>query len=90
MVTSFRPKDPCKPDDSVLDTVRPISDLSELYFGFAEYRLAMMEERMRKKLEGIREHRRGGKSFTTAEFKTFLAEQERFLAHTNNEIVIQA
>ena len=44
MVTSFRPKCPLIKDDSVLTTVRAISDLSELYGGYAEYRLEMLEE----------------------------------------------
>lgn len=87
MVTSFRPKDALYPDDSILDTVRPVSNLSDLYFEFGEYRLAILEERVRKKLAALRERKRGGKPFTTAEFKQFLEEQERFLGSTNKEIV---
>ena len=88
MVTSFRPRDSSFPDDSVLDTVRPISNLSELYFGYGEYRLAILEERVRKQLENLRDRWRGGKPFTTAEFKRFLSDQESFLAKTNTEIVL--
>lgn len=87
MVTSFRPKDASYPDDSVLDTVRPISYLSDLYSEFGEYRLAIMEERVRKKLAEIRAGMRGGKPFKTSEFKSFLKEQERFFSHTNGEII---
>lgn len=88
MVTSFRPKDASYPDDAVLDNVRPISNLSELYYEFGEYRLAIVEERVRKKLAALRERKRSGKTFATAEFKKFLEEQERFLGHTNEEMVL--
>lgn len=88
MVTSFRPRDASYRDDSVLDTVRPISDLSELYFGFGEYRLAILEERVRKKLAEIRARMRGGKQFKTSDFKNFCEEQEKFFAHTNHEMIV--
>ena len=87
MVTSFRPKNAMIADDSVLDTVRPISNLSELYYEFGEYRLSILEERVRKKLEDIRARMRGGQSFKTGEFKHFLEEQTRFIASTDREIV---
>lgn len=87
MVTSFRPRSPFLKDDSVLKTVRPVSDLSELYYEFGEYRMEIMEERLRAKIKEIRDKRRAGKKFATAEFKDFLAEQVSFLAHTNEEIV---
>ena len=82
MVTSFRPKDPFKADDSVLETVRPISNLSELYFEFSEYRMAVLEERIRKQLAAIRERHRGGKSFSSEEFKSFLT--MKFLKSESN------
>ena len=88
MVTSFRPKDPSCRDDSVLETTRPISHLSELYYEFGEYRLAILEERVRKKLEDIRARMRGGRPFKASEFKSFLEEQQKFIAHTNGEIVV--
>ncbi|KAL9049099.1 MAG: hypothetical protein Q9162_007393 [Coniocarpon cinnabarinum] len=87
MVTSFRPKDPTVKDDSVLTTVRPISNLSELFFEFGEYRLAMLEERIRQKLTNIRDRARLGKPFAIADFKAFLEEQQKFLEHTGKEIV---
>ncbi|TFK56366.1 hypothetical protein OE88DRAFT_1616414, partial [Heliocybe sulcata] len=86
-VTSFRPRDPFTRDDTVLNTVRPISDLSVLYQEFAEYRLAMMEERVRAQLKEVRERRRAGKKFDTRGVKRFLAEQTRFLEHMNSEMV---
>jgi len=74
-------------DDSVLRTVRPISDLSELYYDFGEYRLEILEERIRSKLHELRTSRRAGKKIETTDFKNFLEQQVAFLNHTNNEIV---
>ena len=87
MVTSFRPKHPQYPDDSVLTTTRPISNLSELYFQFTEYRLEILEERVRNQLKEIREARKGGKKFGTVKVKQFLREQEAFIAHMNKQLV---
>jgi hypothetical protein len=74
-------------DDTVLTTVRPISDLSQLYGQFAEYRLEMLEERVRAQLKKVRERRSAGKKFDSKTVKAFLQAQEVFIAHTNNEIV---
>lgn len=86
-VTSFRPRSAHVADDTVLTSVRPISDLSELYYEFGEYRMEILEERLRAKLKYLRERRQAGKKLDTKEFKTFLAEQEAFLKHMNNEMV---
>ena len=87
MVTSFRPKDHTVKDDTVLTTVRPISNLSELYFQFSEYRLEILEERIRAQRKAIRENQDRGKKFNTKTLKVFLLEQETFLAHMNKELV---
>ncbi|KAK3074739.1 hypothetical protein LTS18_014171, partial [Coniosporium uncinatum] len=81
------PRSPYVKDDTVLTTVRPISDLSELYYDFGEYRLDMLEERLRKQMKDLRERRLTGKKIDTAAFKKFLAEQEAFLSHTRIEMV---
>lgn len=86
-VTSFRPKSAHLADDSVLTTVRPISDLSELYYDFGEYRLEILEERIRSMLHELKANRRAGKRIETAGFKKFLDQQTAFLNHTNREIV---
>ncbi|KAL9104073.1 MAG: hypothetical protein Q9163_000925 [Psora crenata] len=86
-VTSFRPKNVHLPDDTVLTTVRPVSDLSELYFQFSEYRLEMLEERIRSQLQKMRDASSWGKTFDTGAMKSFLKEQEDFLAHMNKELV---
>ncbi|KAI9839627.1 MAG: hypothetical protein M1819_002253 [Sarea resinae] len=87
MVTSFRPRSPLIRDDTVLTTVRPISNLSDLYSEFSEYRLEMLEERIRAQLKDIRDRKRAGKKFDTNATKDFLLKQEKFLAHTNSEMV---
>lgn len=87
MVTSFRPRSSILPDDTVLTTVRPVSDLSELYFQFSEYRLEMLEERIRSYLKEMRDRKRARRPFNTPDLKRFVAEQEKFLAHMNKEIV---
>ena len=87
MVTSFRPRCPALRDDTVLTTVRPISNLSELYFQFSEYRLEILEERIRDQLKILRESSKGGKKLNTTRLKTFFREQEKFLAHMNQEII---
>lgn len=87
MVTSFRPKNPLVRDDTVLTTVRPISNLGELYAQFSEYRLEMLEERIRAELKEIRESRAAGRGVSTRKLKAFLAEQQRFLEHMNVEMV---
>ncbi|KAL8808348.1 MAG: hypothetical protein Q9182_000168 [Xanthomendoza sp. 2 TL-2023] len=87
MVTSFRPRCPNLPDDTVLTTVRPISNLSELYSQYSEYRLDILEERVRNQLRVLRENKRGGKKINVKALKGFMREQERFLAHMNKEMV---
>ena len=74
MVTSFRPRSSALRDDTVLTTVRPVSNLSELYFQFSEYRLEILEDRIRKQLKVLRDSKRGRKKFNTLKLKRFLQE----------------
>ncbi|KAI1415863.1 hypothetical protein F5Y13DRAFT_155518 [Hypoxylon sp. FL1857] len=87
MVTSFRPRCPTVRDDTVLTTVRPISNLLELYNQFSEYRLEILEERVRQQLKELREANSAGRKVATRKLKTFFEEQEKFLAHMNREMV---
>ena len=84
---SRSPRNCCLPDDTVLTTVRPISDLSELYLQFSEYRMEILEERIRDQLRALRETRRSGKKLNITRFKSFLQEQEKFLAHMSKEMI---
>lgn len=47
MVTPFRPRDPSISDELVLTGSRTISNWSKVYHGFTEYRLELLEERIR-------------------------------------------
>ena len=87
MVTSFRPKSAFIKDDTVLTTVRPISDLAELYSQYAEYRFEMLEERIRAHMKEIRERKRARKGFSTSRTKAFIAEQCNFLETMLKEMV---
>ena len=87
MVTSFRPKSAFIKDDTVLTTVRAISNLSELYSQYAEYRFEMLEERLRAHLKEIRERKRARHGFNTAATKAFITEQKNFLDSMLREIV---
>jgi hypothetical protein len=86
-VTSFRPRSSVIKDDTVLTTVRPISDLSELYYDFGEYRLEIMEERIRKERKEMAARRKAFRKFDTAGHKKFLEGSIAFMTHTANEIV---
>lgn len=87
MVTSFRPKCHTFRDDTVLTTVRPVSNLSELYSQFCEYRLEILEERIRNQLKAMRDAERSGRKMSTKALKAFLHDQELFLAHMNKEMI---
>ena len=87
MVTSFRPKSAFIKDDTVLTTVRAISNLSELYSQYTEYRFEMLEERLRAQLKEIRERKRARRGFNAAATKAFITEQKVFLDSMLHEIV---
>lgn len=85
-VTSFRPRDPLVRDDTVLNTVRPVSNLSELYGQVAEYQLENMGFRVRRMQEHVKKTRRDGATDVKG-LKAFLAEEIRILNHLQAEIV---
>lgn len=87
MVTSFRPKSAFIKDDTVLTTVRSISNLSDLYSQYAEYRLDMLEERVRAHRKELNDRKRAGRNFNTAATKAFITEQRDFLDSMLREMV---
>ncbi|KAK3311865.1 hypothetical protein B0H66DRAFT_629677 [Apodospora peruviana] len=87
MVTSFRPRSSNVRDDTVLTTVRPVSDLSELYYQFAKYRLEMLEERIRQQLREMTDARAADRTVPTKKMKDFFREQAEFLAHMDQHVV---
>lgn len=86
-VTSLRPRSPMLKDDSKLNTVRGISDLSELYNQYAEYRLEILEERIRQQRKDMTARRLAGKKFDTIGHKQFLELSMDFLEQTDTELV---
>jgi hypothetical protein len=58
-----------------------------LYNQFSEYRLEILEERIRQQLKDLRDANSSGRRVATKKLKTFLGEQERFLAHMNKEMI---
>ncbi|EXJ75773.1 uncharacterized protein A1O5_00280 [Cladophialophora psammophila CBS 110553] len=87
MVTAFRPRDPLIPDSSVLTTIRPITNLSDLYFQWTEYRVEVLQERLRLMLEFLREQHHAHKPTDATKIKEFLQQQADWLSITNKEIV---
>lgn len=79
MVTAFRPKSPFIRDETVLTGSRPISDWSDLYNQYTQYRLEILEERLRDQLRRLRERQRSCRSFDTPTVRNFVEEQKRFL-----------
>jgi len=86
MVTSFRCRSPFIKDDTVLNTVRPISNLSDLYGQVVEYQLENMEARVRRMLKRTRASMRVGKTDVKA-IKEFLNFELDALTHLNKEII---
>ncbi|RDW62988.1 uncharacterized protein DSM5745_10099 [Aspergillus mulundensis] len=87
MVTCFRPKSPLIKDETVLVGVRGISDLSELYTQYTEYRLEILEERIRDRLRKERERGIAKRPFDTKGTRKFLREQVKFLESMLEEIL---
>ena len=87
MVTSFRPRSPYARDDTVLTTVRPVSDLRELYHQYTAYRLEMLEERIRTQLRDLAGARAACRTVSPAALQAFIAEQRAFLAAMARDIV---
>jgi len=85
-VTSFRPRSAFIKDDTILNTVRPISNLSELYGQVAEYQLENTEVRLRRILKVVRDSNRAGATNVKA-LKKFLKSEIQALPHIENEIV---
>jgi hypothetical protein len=86
MVTSFRPRSPRARDDTVLTTVRPISNLSDLYGQTVEYQLENAESRIRHMLKNIRDSMKAGATDVKS-IKSFLDFEISTLSHLNKEIV---
>ncbi|RSL62900.1 hypothetical protein CEP54_005538 [Fusarium duplospermum] len=87
MVTSLRPKSPFIRDESVLTGVRGISNLDELYHQYTEYRLEILEERLRAKSKEERKLALAKKKYDIPAMRHFLQEQRAFIDSMLTEIV---
>ncbi|KAJ4344599.1 uncharacterized protein N0V89_012343 [Didymosphaeria variabile] len=89
-VTSFRPKSALFKDDTELRTVRGVSDLNELYYDFAEYRLKLLQEQIQHERERVAAARRTGEGFATTAHKQFLKRVIAFSNQSSHELVEQS
>lgn len=87
MVTPFRPKSPFVRDELVLTGSRTISNWSELYTGYTEYKLEVLEERIRAKLKEERKREAAKRKFNVPDTQKFLREQKLFLESMITELV---
>ena len=79
MVTSFRPKSPFCKDETSLAGLRGITDLNVLYHQYAEYRLQVLETRMRTKRQHLIESFGKPDGFDIEGTRCFLEEQKRYV-----------
>lgn len=87
MVTSFRAKSPLVRDETVLTGVRPISNVMELYSQFIEYRMEVLEERLRDRLRKERHREHAKRPFDVVDVKGFLTQQKEYLEATIAELI---
>lgn len=85
-VTAFRAKNPLVKDETVLTGVRGISDLDALYTQYTEYRLEILEERIRHQQKQERSRQVANRPFDIAGTCKFLTQQKEFLESMLNEI----
>lgn len=85
-VTAFRAKNPLVKDETVLTGVRGISDLDALYTQYTEYRLEILEERIRHQQKQERSRQVANRPFDIAGTRKFLTQQKEFLESMLNEI----
>ncbi|RAL08073.1 uncharacterized protein BO97DRAFT_228905 [Aspergillus homomorphus CBS 101889] len=86
MVTCFRPKSPLVKDETVLVGVRGISNISELYTQYTDYRLEILEERIRHQRKQEREREVAQRPFNVPDMKRFLTNQKLFIESMLQEI----
>ncbi|KAE8355443.1 hypothetical protein BDV28DRAFT_155375 [Aspergillus coremiiformis] len=79
MVTAFRPKSPFIKDESILTGVRGISMLSDLYHQYTQYRLEILEERIRARLKQERQRELANRPFDTPDVRNWLIAQKEFI-----------
>ena len=86
MITSLRPSSPLVKDESVLTGVRPISNTSDLYTQWTQYRLENLDERIRDKLRGERTRESFGRPFDLDSTRAWLENNIAYMQATLNEL----
>lgn len=90
MVTCFRPRSPHARDETILTGVRGISIKSDMYAQYTEYRLEMLEERIRAKLKQERRRELARIKYDNARTLEWLQEQRDFIVAMMEEIAQDA
>ncbi|BCS02650.1 uncharacterized protein AKAW2_60914S [Aspergillus luchuensis] len=88
MVTPFRPKDADVRDEILLTGTRGISNLEEMYPQYFEYRMEVLEERVRAQRKREREREVTGRPFNVEETRKWVKEQRDFLDSILNDMIV--
>ncbi|KAL4938274.1 hypothetical protein BDV06DRAFT_231967 [Aspergillus oleicola] len=88
MVTPFRPKDPLVRDEIVLVGVRCNSDLAELYPQYFDYRLDVLEERIRAQRKEERAREVAARPFDVDEKRAWLEVQRGYIESMLEEMFV--
>ncbi|KAF2022569.1 hypothetical protein EK21DRAFT_83034, partial [Setomelanomma holmii] len=88
-VTSWRPRSAFVKDESVLTTVRPVSNINELYVEFVAYRLEIVKERMTRAQTKMRARRQTGYNFDTPGYKAILQDLIHFINLTDQQLIAE-
>lgn len=86
MITSLRPRSPLVKDESVLTGVRPISNTSDLYTQWTQYRLQNLEERIRDMLKNERSRESFSRSFDLESSRAWFRENIAYMQATLDEL----
>lgn len=86
MITSLRPRSPLVKDESVLTGVRSISNTSDLYTQWTQYRLENLDERIRNKLREERTREHFTRPFNIALTRAWFEENIAYMQATLNEL----
>lgn len=86
LVTSLRPKSPFVKDETVLTGVRGISELGEIYHQYTDYRLDILEKRIRAKREAEAHRELAERPFDISDVRSFLTEQKEFIESMLEEV----
>ncbi|KAJ0414773.1 hypothetical protein BJY00DRAFT_320784 [Aspergillus carlsbadensis] len=88
MVTPFRPRDASVRDETILVGTRGISLLDEMYPQYFEYRMEVLEERVRGVMRGERGREGAGRAFDVEGVRGWIREQREFLDSMLREMVV--